>query len=93
MANENLFGPEIEEEDNDGDLDRQPISSLLGIPRCMSRVYYLLNTVSTNKFEFNIFFIKLKLFIFLEIITNHLYVCNVAREYVGLQSTPTCYTI
>jgi hypothetical protein len=30
MANEDLFGPEIEEEDDDGDLDRQPISSLLG---------------------------------------------------------------
>jgi hypothetical protein len=61
MANENLFGPEIEEEDNDGDLDRQPISSLLGIPRCMSILYYLLDTVSTNKFEFNLLFRQIKI--------------------------------
>jgi hypothetical protein len=73
MANEDLFGPEIEEEDSDDDLDRQPISSFLGIPRCMSKVYYLLDTVSTNKFEFNLLFCQI------EIITNHLYVRNVAR--------------
>jgi hypothetical protein len=24
--------------------------SLLGVPRCMSRVYYLLDTISINKF-------------------------------------------
>jgi hypothetical protein len=61
MANEDLFGHEIEEEDNDGDLHRQPISSLLGIPRCMSRLYYLLDTVSTNKFEFNLLFCQIKI--------------------------------
>jgi hypothetical protein len=61
MANEDLFGPEIEEEDSDGDLDRQSISSLLGIPRCISRVYYLLNTVSKNKFEFNLLFRQIKI--------------------------------
>jgi hypothetical protein len=61
LVNEDLFGPEIEEEDSDGDLDRQPISSLLGIPRCMSRVYYLLDTVSKNKFEFNLLLRQIKI--------------------------------
>jgi hypothetical protein len=61
MANEDLFGPEIEEEDSDGDLDRQPISSLLSIPRYMSRVYYLLDTVSKNKFEFNLLFHQIEI--------------------------------
>jgi hypothetical protein len=61
MANEVLFGPEIEEEDSDDDLDRQPISSLLGIPRSMSRVYYLLDTVSTNEFEFNLLFHQIEI--------------------------------
>jgi hypothetical protein len=61
MTNEDLFGPEIKEEDNDHDLDRQSISSLLGIPRCMSRVYYLLDTVSKIKFEFNLLFHQIKI--------------------------------
>jgi hypothetical protein len=61
MINENLFGPEIEEDDSDDDLDRQSISSLLGISKCMSRVYYLLNTVSTNKFEFNLLFHQIEI--------------------------------
>jgi hypothetical protein len=38
MANEDLIGHKIEEEDSDDDLDRQSISSLLGISRCISRV-------------------------------------------------------
>jgi hypothetical protein len=61
MANEDLFGFEIEEEDSDGDLDRQLIYSLLGIPRCMSRVYYLLDIISKNKFEFNLLFHQIEI--------------------------------
>jgi hypothetical protein len=61
MANEDFFGLEIEEEDSDDDLDWQPISSFLGIPRCMCRVYYLLDTLSTNKFEFNLLFRQIEI--------------------------------
>jgi hypothetical protein len=79
MENERLFDSEIKEEDSDDGLDRQHISSFLDIPRCMSKIYYLLDTISINNFKFNLLFCQIIIIYILEFISNYLYVRNATR--------------